>query len=135
MTAERRSTAAARFSMLMPLERSTRLASTLVRRSSQRFTGMPALVAAHVDGVAHEDQADLALADELLEGGEVGALSDAHQVGQPLGGDAQGIADSQSDAFLAQVQGQDAGLYGRQINFIIDGSVLHSRQGRPAPWR
>ena len=35
MTAESRSTAAARFSMPMPLERSTRPASTLVSRSSQ----------------------------------------------------------------------------------------------------
>jgi hypothetical protein len=96
---------------------------------------LPALVAPHVDGVAHEDQTDLALADELIEGGEVGALSDAHQVGQALGSDAQGIADSQSDAFLAQIEGQDSELYGRQINFIIDGSVLHSRQGRLAPWR
>src|ERR1039458_6684657 len=39
MTAERRSTAAARFSMLMPLERRTRPASTEVRRSSQSLTG------------------------------------------------------------------------------------------------
>src|SRR5664279_3258339 len=39
MTAERRSTAAARFSMLMPLERKTRPASTEVRRSSQSLTG------------------------------------------------------------------------------------------------
>src|ERR1039458_3327314 len=39
MTAERRSTAAARFSMLMPLERRTRPASTEVRRSSHSLTG------------------------------------------------------------------------------------------------
>src|ERR1039458_5302975 len=42
MTAERRSTAAARFSMLMPLERRTRPASTEVRRSSQSLTGRDA---------------------------------------------------------------------------------------------
>src|SRR5579883_2318639 len=41
MTAESRSTAAARFSMLMPLERSTRPASTEVRRSSHSRTGVP----------------------------------------------------------------------------------------------
>ena len=39
---------------------------------------------------------------------QVGALVGAHQVGKTLRGDAQGIADGQADAFLAQVQGEDA---------------------------
>ena len=39
MTADSLSTAAARLSMLIPLARSTRPASTLVNRSSQSFTG------------------------------------------------------------------------------------------------
>ena len=124
MTAERRSTAAARFSMLMPLERSTRPASTVVSRSSQSLTGkcgaflqrvgeladpnrLPALGAAHVDGVAEQDQADFAFADELLQGVQVRAYGGADQVGKTLRGDAQRIADGQADAALAQVQGED----------------------------
>ena len=112
--------------MLMPLERRTRPASTEVRRSSQSFTGrpvrfssdvgelahpdrLPALRAAHIDRVAHQDQADFALADELFQDVEVGALVGADEVGEALGGDAQGIADGQPDTALAQIQGEDAG--------------------------
>ena len=126
MTAERRSTAAARFSILMPLERSTRPASTEVRRSSQSLTGrwvrfssdlgeladpdrLPALRAAHIDRIAQQDHADFALADELFQHVQIGADAGADQIGKALRGDAQGIADGQPDAAFSQVQGENSG--------------------------
>ena len=132
--------------MLMPLERSTRPASTEVRRSSQSLTGrwvrfssdlgelvdphrLPAFRAAHIDGIAEQDHADFAFADQLFEDVQVGADAGAYQVGKALRGDAQGIADGQPDAAFTQVQGENSGEGRRSSNFIIDGRVLQSRQG------
>ena len=132
--------------MLMPLERRTRPASTEVRRSSQSLTGrwvrfssdvgeladpnrLPAFGAAHIDGVAEQDHADFAFADELFQDVQVGADAGADEVGKTLRGDAQGIADGQPDAAFAQVEREDTGEGRRSSNFIIDVRVLQSRQG------
>ena len=69
---------------------------------------LPALGAAHIDGVAEQDHADFAFADELLQDVQVRAYAGADEVGKTLRGDAQRIADGQPDAALAQVQGEDA---------------------------
>ena len=93
-------------------------------------------VPAHVDRIAHQDQADLAFADQLAERLQVGALVRADQVGQALGGDAQRVADGQSDAFFAEIEGQNAGDGGRQVNFIIDAAhdTVETRVVS-GPWR
>ena len=124
--------------MLMPLERSTRPASTVVRRSSQKRTGrpvrsasasgefphpfrLPAFGAAHVQGIAHQDQRDLALLGERASAARSVAYAGAHQVGKTLRGDAQGIAEGQADALLAEVECQDSAGGNGQVNFIING--------------
>src|ERR1035441_2550186 len=153
MTAERRSTAAARFSMLMPLERKTRPASkagggratggaglldaeaagaqnaagldggeafvpefdgqvgALFERSGELADPdrLPPFRAAHINGVAEQDHADFALADQLFQHVEVAADPGADEVGEALRGDAQGIADGQPDAALAKVEGENTG--------------------------
>jgi len=62
---------------------------------------LAALRPAHVDGIAQQDQADPLLPDDFAEGLEVGALVGADEVGQALGGDAEGVAKGQTDAFFA----------------------------------
>ena len=137
--------------MLMPLERSTRPASTLVRRSSQYLTGrpgaffdgraefarpagLPALGAAHVHGIAHQDQAHLALGREALKGVQIVALAGALQVRQSLRGNSQRIANGQADTLLTQIECQNASLQRSQVQFIIDSFSLgaHTRR-EPLP--
>ena len=60
------------------------------------------------------------------EGLEVGALVGAYEVGQALGGDAERVAEGQADAFLAEVERQDAGEGGGQVHSIIDGAMIQS---------
>ena len=86
-------------------------------------------VAAHILGIAEQNPADLAIFDHLLENLQIGALVGAHQIRQALRCNPQGIADGEPDAFLAEIQGEDAWPGGSQINFIIDGAMLQSRQG------
>jgi len=70
-------------------------------------TRLPALGAAHVDGVAEEDEADFAFADELLQEIQDRAYAGADEVWKALRCDAEGIADGQPDAALAQIEGED----------------------------
>ena len=51
--------------------------------------------------------------------------SRSHQVRQPLRGNPQRVADGETDAPLAQIESQNAGLFGSQIHFIIVCSLLH----------
>ena len=81
-------------------------------------TGLAALAAAHVYRVAHEDQADFALGREALEGIQIVTLARAFEIRQSLRGNSQRIADGQPNALLAQVQGENAGLQGSQVNSL-----------------
>ena len=132
--------------MLMPLDRSTRPASTLVRRSSQSFTGSlvrfsispansrtqadwrPSLPP-HIDGVTQQDQAHLPFPDQIFQRGQVGALVSTKDIGESLGGNAQRVANGQPDAPFSQVQRQNPSGIGGQVNFIIDAPMIQSRQG------
>src|ERR1039458_9113997 len=104
---------------------------------------LAAFVAAHVDGVAHQERAGLAIARQPLERIQIGALVGAVEVGKALRGDAQRIADGEADAPLAEIERQNAGMRFGQFHYIIDACachtrarVLHSRQKvRFAPWR
>jgi len=70
---------------------------------------LPPFGAAHIDGVAEQDHADFAFADELFQDLQVGADAGAYEIGEALRGDTQRIADGQPDAAFTQVQRENTG--------------------------
>ena len=124
ITAASRSTALARFSMLMPLSRSTRWASTVVRRSSQNCTGIPvaacrrsaeiagvfaaaSFVPAHVQRIPHQYQRDIVVGSQFRQARQILANIGPLECFQALRGDPQLVAQRQPDAPFAQIEGQN----------------------------
>ena len=70
--------------------------------------GLSALIAAEVAGEAEQPEADVVLAGEGGQGVQVSVAVLALQGGQTLGGEAQGIAEGEPNAALADVEGEDA---------------------------
>ncbi len=125
ITAARRSTALARFSMLTPLSRSTRWACTVVRRSSHKLNrygsgglearaklagvlGAASFVPAHVQRIAHQYQCDVVVGSQFRQARQILANVGALEGFQALRGDAEFVAERQSDAPFAQIEGQDS---------------------------
>ena len=46
-------------------------------------TRLPALGAPHVDGIAHQDEADFALGAQAVQGVQIGRVCDAYRFGRP----------------------------------------------------
>jgi predicted PurR-regulated permease PerM len=102
-------------------------------QGGRKFAHPPRLAplnAVHADRVAHQDQPYFARRRQVSQRGQVGALIGSVQIGKALCRNAEWVADGEADAFFAQVQSQNAGGRGRQCNFIIDGAMLQSKQGR-----
>ena len=73
--------------------------------------GLPAFFATHVNRIAHEEQRDFAIPDERLQRGQILADVDAFERGEALRGDAQRVAEGQSDAPFSEVEGENSALY------------------------
>ena len=67
-----------------------------------------AFAAAQVQRVAHENEAHATLFDQFGERREVLADVRALKRGKPLSGDAEGVAERQSDAAFAEIEGENA---------------------------
>ena len=63
-----------------------------------------------VEGVADEKGFDLVLADEAGDGFEVGAEGGAVEGEEGLGGEAERVGDGETDAAVADVQREGAGV-------------------------
>jgi hypothetical protein len=58
-----------------------------------------------MEGVSHQDQPDVVLGSQAVQGGQIGPDIDALQRGEPLRGEAQWVAQRQSDPLFSQIQG------------------------------
>jgi hypothetical protein len=63
-----------------------------------------------VEGVADEDDFDVVLADEAGDGFEVGAEGGAVEREEGLGGEAERVGDGETDAAVAYVERESAGV-------------------------
>lgn len=63
-----------------------------------------------MERVANEEGFDFVLADEAGDGFEVGAERGAVEGEERLGGEAEGVGDGETDAAVADVESEDAGL-------------------------
>ena len=63
-----------------------------------------------VEGVADEEEFDVVLADEAGDGFEVCAEGGAVEGEEGLGGEAERVGDGETDAAVADVQREDAGV-------------------------
>ena len=74
------------------------------------FGGLGAGGAVGVEGVADEEDLDVVLADEAGDGFEVGAEGGAVEGEEGLGGEAERVGDGQTDAAVANVERESAGM-------------------------
>jgi hypothetical protein len=72
--------------------------------------GLGAGRAVGVEGIADEEDFDVVLADEAGDGFEVGAEGGAVQGEEGLGGEAEGFGDGETDAAVADVECEGAGM-------------------------
>jgi len=74
------------------------------------FGGLGAGRAVCVEGVADEEGFDFVLADEAGDGFEIGSERGAVEGEEGLGGEAEGVGDGETDAAVADVEREDAGM-------------------------
>jgi hypothetical protein len=74
------------------------------------FGSLGAGRAVGVEGIADEEDFDLVLADEAGDGFEVGAEGGAVEGEEGLGGEAEGVGDGETDAAVADVECEGAGM-------------------------
>jgi predicted PurR-regulated permease PerM len=72
---------------------------------------LPTLMPAHVDGIPHEQQRYFTISDDLGERGHIAANVGSFERGKALRGDAQWIAERESDALFPQIEGQNSPFY------------------------
>jgi hypothetical protein len=72
--------------------------------------GLGAGRAVGVERIADEEDFDLVLADEASNGFEIGAEGGAVQGEEGLGGEAEGVGDGETDAAVADVECEGAGM-------------------------
>ena len=69
---------------------------------------LPTLVSTHVNRVAHQQKRYFPLRDQVGQGGHILTDVYAFQRREALRGDTQRIAESQSNALFAQIEGKNA---------------------------
>ena len=74
------------------------------------FGGLGAGGAVGVERVADEEDFDVVLADEAGDGFEVGAEGGAVEGEERLGGESEGVGDGETDAAVAYVERESAGM-------------------------